>query len=154
MGLRRPKKESIKSFLKKPGDVGFSAGMIIADGSVMESWVNSGSRRSQLEGGGHRRAAFYMLPQVQVSMEDKASLDHLAKIWGTRTGFCQKSSVGNDVWRVSVSGKKAYDLLELVLPYLAGEKRKKAMYLLKKYKHKKSLRFAEPIEFKAFSGMK
>lgn len=97
---------------------------------------------------------FYSLPQVQVSMEDGASLERLAKMWGTRTNFCQKSSVGNDVWRVCASGKKAYDLLKLVLPYLFGEKRKKAIYLLKKYKHTKSLRFSDPVSFKAFSGLK
>jgi hypothetical protein len=154
LGLRRPGRSPISSFLNKPGDIGFSAGMIIADGSVMETWISTGRARGKLEGGGPRQAAFYMLPQVQVSMEDRASLDRLAKMWGTRTRFCQKSSVGNDVWRVVVSGKKAYDLLELVLSYLSGEKRNKAMYLLKKYKRKKSFRFSDPIEFKAFSGMK
>lgn len=95
-----------------------------------------------------------MLPQVQVSMEDRASLNRLAKMWGARAAFCQKSSVGNDVWRVVVSGKKAYDLLRLVLPYLSGEKRKKAMYLIKKYKKRRSIRFSSLLKFKAFRGMK
>ena len=95
-----------------------------------------------------------MMPQVQVSMEDKASLERLAMMWGSRARFCQKSSVGNDVWRVCVHGKKAYDLLKLVLPYLAGDKMKKALYLLKKYKHRKSFRFSAPDKFVAFSDMK
>jgi len=87
-------------------------------------------------------------------MEDKISLDRLAKMWDTRTTFCQKSSVGNDVWRVCVSGKKAYDLLKLMLPYLSGEKRKKALYLLTKYKQKKAFRYSNPVEFRAFRRMK
>jgi len=128
--------------------------MIIADGSVMETWISSGGVRSKLEGGGPRKGAYYMLPQVQVSMEDRASLNRLAKMWGARAAFCQKSSVGNDVWRVVVSGKKAYDLLRLVLPYLSGEKRKKAMYLIKKYKKRRSIRFSSLLKFKAFRGMK
>jgi len=60
-------------------------------------------------------------------MEDKASLNLLARMWGRSVFFCQKSSVGNDVWRVYVHGKKAYDLLRIVLPYLEGEKRRKGI---------------------------
>ncbi|MDV3278146.1 MAG: hypothetical protein LYZ69_06740 [Nitrososphaerales archaeon] len=154
LGLRRPEKEPISSSLFRTGDVGFSAGMIIADGSVIESWISAGSVRSKLEGGGVRPNRYYTMPQVQVSMEDKASLDRLARMWGARVNFCQKSSVGNDVWKVCVHGTKAYDLLKLVLPYLAGEKREKALYLLKKYRYRKSFVSSEPKKFVAFGGMK
>ena len=135
------------------GDIGFSAGMIIADGSVMESLVSSGSKRGKLDGGGNRPRRWYSAPQVQVSMEDKESLARLAKMWAVRVIFCQKSSVGNDVWRVYVHGKKAYDLLRIVLPYLSGEKRKKALYLLRKYKNRTSLPVLSPQKFKAFGGI-
>lgn len=94
------------------------------------------------------------MPHVQVSMEDRESLALLAKMWGKRVSFCQRSSVGNDVRRVYLHGKKAYDLLKMMLPYLAGEKRRKALYLLKKYRTKTSLPVSDPRRFKAFGGMK
>jgi hypothetical protein len=144
----------ISATLYRPGDIGFSAGMIIADGSVMESLISSGSKRSRLDGGGRRLPRWYSMAQVQVSMEDKQSLVRLGMMWGARVTFCQKSSVGNDVWRVYVSGRRALDLLQIILPYLSGPKRRKAIYLLKKYKGKRTIPALDPERFKAFGGMR
>jgi hypothetical protein len=153
LGLKRPPKPPISKTLFRAGDIGFSAGMTIADGCIMENLISSGTKRGRREGGGKRRLRWYSLPQVQVSMEDKESLDRLARMWGKSVSFCQRSSVGNDVWRVYVHGQKAYDLLKIMLPYLAGEKRRKALYLLKKYRKKTSLPVTSPSEFHAFGGM-
>ena len=150
--LMRPGPARISVTLFRAGDIGFSGGMIIADGSVMEKLVSSGKRRAELDGGSDRPQRCYSTPQVQVSMEDNESLSGLGEMWGVHMNFCQKSSVGNDVWRVYVHGKKAYDLLKLVLPYLYGPKRKKALYLLKKYKSRTSIPVSEPSRFKAFGG--
>jgi hypothetical protein len=127
--------------------------MVIADGSVIESLISSGVRRGKLDGGGGRLAGWYSAPQVQVTMEDKESLTRLAGLWGAKVTFCQKSSVGNDVWRVYVHGKKAYDLLKIMLPYLAGDKRRKALYMLEKYKHRTAMPVLDSMNFRAFGGM-
>jgi hypothetical protein len=93
------------------------------------------------------------MPLVQVSMEDKASLNRLGAMWGCSTIYDQKSSVGNDVWRVYVSGRKARDLLRIVLPYLAGKKRRRALYILKKYRKRTSIPVDDPASFRRFEGL-
>jgi len=93
------------------------------------------------------------MPHVQVSMEDKASLNRLGAMWGCSTIHDQKSSVGNDVWRVYVCGRKARDLLRIVLPYLAGKKRKRALYILKKYSKRTSIPVDDPASFRRFEGL-
>lgn len=154
LGLKRPAKVPISMTLFKEGDVGYSAGMIIADGSIMETLVSSGKKRGKLDGEEKRPQRWYSMPEAQVSMEDKQSLIRLAKMWGAHVGFCQKSSVGNDVWRVNVQGKKAYDLMKIILPYLSGEKRRKALHLLKKCGKRTSLVVVNPKSFEAFGRFK
>lgn len=153
IGLKRPDEAVISNTLHREGDVGFSAGMIIADGSVMERLVSSGTKRGRLEGGGKRSPRWTSMPLVEVSMEDKASLNRLGAIWGCSTIYDQKSSVGNDVWRVYVSGRKARDLLRIVLPYLAGKKRRRALYILKKYRKRTSIPVDDPASFRRFEGL-
>ncbi len=153
IGLKRPVKAAISITLHRQVDVGFSAGMIIADGSVMEKLVSSGTKRGTLEGCGERSQRWTSMPAVQVSMEDKASLNRLGAMWGSSTIFDQKSSVGNDVWRVYVCGRKARDLLKIVLPYLAGKKRKRALYILKKYRKRTSIPVDNSTSFIRFEGL-
>lgn len=154
MGLRRPQRTPITSTLWKDSDIGFPAGMIIADGTIGEPLIHSGGSRAKLDGDSPRIARCYSMPVVRVSMEDKASLRRLSRMWGTRVTFCQKSSTLNDVWQVAATGKRAYDLLRLVLPHLAGIKRKKALYILKKYKDRKSIPVKDPKSFRSFGDMK
>jgi len=40
-----------------------------------------------------------------------------------------------------------------MLPYLAGDKRRKALYMLEKYKHRTSMPVLAPRNFKGFGGM-
>jgi len=40
-----------------------------------------------------------------------------------------------------------------MLPYLAGDKRRKALYMLEKYKHRTSMPVLDLRNFKAFGGM-
>lgn len=87
-------------------------------------------------------------------MEDKESLDLVARAWGVKTHFCQESSTGNSVWRVVIEGKKAVDFLALAFSFLAGEKERKARYLLAKYKPQTSLPVRNARKFTPFSGMK
>ncbi len=151
--LRRPLRAPILATLRREGDIGYSAGMVIADGSVMERCIGIGTKRGIKEGATPRRQRFYSMPLVHVTMEDKDSLDRLAMLWGASTLFSQKSSVGNDVWRVMVHGKKAVDLLRLIFPFLEGEKKRKAQYLLGKYSSRASLRVAVRQEFRPFGGL-
>src|SRR2546428_4909107 len=51
-GLRRPSPAPLRATLRKKGDIGFCAGMVLADGSVMEALIDSGPRRARHEGGG------------------------------------------------------------------------------------------------------
>jgi hypothetical protein len=153
LGLRRPDRIPLSSSLRKEGDVGFCAGMIIADGSVLETCISSGIRRAKHEGGAPRARRYYSIPQVRISMEDRESLDQVARLWGRKTTFCQKSSTGNDVYSVQIGGQKAKELLSLVLPYLRGIKRQKATYLLAKYYKRTSLPVKRRQEFRPFSDM-
>jgi hypothetical protein len=86
-------------------------------------------------------------------MEDKESLSLLVRMWGKRVYFCQKTPIGNGVWRIYVHGQKAYDLLKIVLPYIAGEKRKKSLYLLRKYRNRTSLPVSDPKIFEPVGGV-
>jgi hypothetical protein len=52
-----------------------------------------------------------------------------------------------------VGGKKAMELLQLMMPYLAGPKKKKALYLLQKYADRTSLPVKVKDTFFPFSGM-
>ena len=63
-------------------------------------------------------------------MEDRDSLDRVARLWGRKTAYCGTSSTGSKVWRVQIGGEKAKELLGLMVPCLAGPKRAKAPYLL------------------------
>jgi hypothetical protein len=81
LGLRRPSNPPLSKTLYRQVDIGYSAGMTVADGSIMERLFSSGSRRGRLEGGGERRARWYSMPYVEVSMEDKDSLNRLGRIW-------------------------------------------------------------------------
>lgn len=152
LDLRRPC-EALKTTLKAEGDIGFCAGMVIADGSVLEGCINSGVKRARSEGGGTRPRRYYSMPQVKVSMEDKESLERVGRLWGRKVTFCQTSATGNSVWSVQVGGKKAKELLALMMPYLAGPKRKKALYLLGKYGEKSSLPINAREHFVPFGGM-
>ena len=87
-------------------------------------------------------------------MEDEPSLARLGAVRGADVGFCQRSSIGDDAWRVYVHGKKAYDLLKVILPHLVGIKREEALSLLKKYRAKTSEPVRRPEKFVAFGGMK
>jgi hypothetical protein len=151
--LHRPDPTPLGATLKREGDVGFCAGMIIADGSILEACIISGAKRARHEGGMSRPISCYSMPQVKISMEDKESLDRVATLWGRKTTFCQESSVGNDVWRVQIGRKKAQALLRLILPYLGGIKRKKALYLLAKYDQRAALPVKDRESFKPFGGM-
>ena len=86
-------------------------------------------------------------------MEDKESLERLGPLWGRKVTCCGKSSTGNDVWSVQVGGKKAKELLFLMMPYLSGSKRKKALYLLQKYAERTTLPVKVRDSFVPFSGM-
>jgi hypothetical protein len=151
--LKRPGRAPLSRTLNTEVGVGFSAGMIVADGSVMERCVHEGKKRANAEGGGIRIARSYSVPCVQVSMEDKQSLARLAGWWGVKTVFWQKSSVGNEVWKVVAWGRRALDLLKLILPLLEGEKRRRAMYLLAKYSSRPTLRVKQGQEFRPFRDM-
>jgi hypothetical protein len=153
LGLRRPRPAPIRTTLKKEGDVGFCSGMVLADGSVLEGCISSGARRAKHEGGAARPRRYYSLPQVRISMEDKESLDRVARLWGRKTTLAQTSSVGNKVWSVQVGGKKALDLLRLMLPYMAGPKRKRGLYLLDKYKDRTSFPVLRREDFSPFRGL-
>lgn len=153
LGLRRPAPIPLTSTLVSEGDIGFCAGMIIADGSVMEGCVSSGRKRSKSEGGSVRPLRYYSMPQVKISMEDKESLERVARVWGRKVSFCQKSSTGNDVWSVQIGGKKAMELLRLVLPYFGGVKKKKALYLLTKYGERTSQSVRTKEDFRPFGGV-
>jgi hypothetical protein len=153
LGLRRPSKVPISRTLYRQADIGYSAGMIMADGSVMERLFATGSNRGRMDGGGERLGRWYSMPYVEVSMEDVQSLNRLGRIWGSSTIYNGKNSVGNDVWRVHVCGKKAYDLLRIVLPYLAGKKRSRAIYILKKYGIRTSLPVERPAVSRSFEGL-
>lgn len=154
LGLRRPRTAPLSITLKFEGDIGYCAGMVIADGSVLEACIKSGVRRAKSEGGTARPRRYYSMPQVRVSMEDKESLERVGRLWGRKVVFCQTSSTGNSVWSVQIGGKKAKELLLLMLPYLAGPKRKKALFLLEKYADKTSLPVKARGAFVPFSGMK
>jgi hypothetical protein len=86
-------------------------------------------------------------------MEDKESLERVGRLWGRKVTFCGTSSTGNSYWSVQVGGKKAKELLLLMMPYLAGPKRKRALYLLQKYAEKTSLPVKVRDTFAPFSGM-
>jgi len=86
-------------------------------------------------------------------MEDKEPLDYVARLWGRKTTFCQTSSTGNKVWAVQIGGKKAKELLKLMTPFLSGPKRKKALFLLDKYKDSTTLRVQRPEDFVPSSGL-
>ncbi|MDV3292793.1 MAG: hypothetical protein LYZ70_00810 [Nitrososphaerales archaeon] len=152
--LGRPPKSVIASTLTNEGDIGFSAGMIIADGSVMERCICTGRKRGRIEGGGARKERYYSLAFVQVSMEDKESLARVASHWGVGVRHDGMSSVGNEVWRVVATGRRALDLLKMLLPYLAGTKKRRAEYLLSKYTERTSAPVVDRKKFKPFSGMK
>jgi len=152
LDLRRPSPALLGATLKAEGDIGFCAGMVIADGSILEACISSGARRAKSEGGGNRPRRYYSMPQVKISMEDE-SLERVAPLWGRKVTFCGTSSTGNKVWSVQVGGKKAKELLVLMMPYLAGPKRKKALYLLEKYGERTCLPVRVRGSFLPFGGM-
>ncbi|HVC27123.1 MAG TPA: hypothetical protein VND40_03090 [Nitrososphaerales archaeon] len=86
-------------------------------------------------------------------MEGKESLDRVERLWRRKTAFCQTMSTGNSVWSVQIGGKKAKQLQVLMMPYLAGPKRKKAIYLLEKYAERTSLPVRVREDFHPFGGM-
>lgn len=153
LGLHRPSPPRLSSTLNREGDIGFCAGMIVADGSVLESCISSGGTRSRHEGGASRPPRSYSMPQVKISMQDKDSVDRVAHLWGRSTTLCQKSSIGNGVWSVQVGGRNALELIRFILPYLSGPKKKKAIYLLAKYNGKVTLPVNRRVEFKPFSDL-
>jgi len=153
MGLHRPPPNPLGRTLSNEGDVGYSAGMVIADGSILETIVGSGRKRGRREGATPRPMRYYSIPQVKVSMEDKESIERLGKLWGRKAVFCQKSSTGNDVWSVAIGGKKALELMELMMPYLEGPKKRKAVYLLSKYHELTSLPVENRNDFRPFEGL-
>jgi hypothetical protein len=93
------------------------------------------------------------MPQVKISMEDRDSLERVAKLWGRKTTFNGKSSTGNSVWSVRVGGRKAIELLALMMPYLSGPKRKKAFYQLEIYAGRTGLPVENREAFQPFGGM-
>jgi hypothetical protein len=93
------------------------------------------------------------MPQVKVSMEDRESVDRVPTLWGRQTCFCLGSSVGNDVWSAQIGGQKAKEQLGLVMPYLAGVKRKKALQLISKSERATTLGVKDRGSFKPFEGM-
>jgi hypothetical protein len=108
LGLRRPRTAPLSTTLKSEGDIGFWAGMVIADGSVLETCISSGTRRARSEGGGARPPRYYSMPQVRISMEDKESLERVGRLWGRKVTFCQTSSTGNSVWSVKSVARKRW----------------------------------------------
>ena len=86
-------------------------------------------------------------------MEDKESIERLGRLWGRKAVFCQKSSTGNDVWSVAIGGKKALELMALMMPYLEGPKKKKAVYLLSKFQERTSLPVNNRNDFRPFEGL-
>jgi len=86
-------------------------------------------------------------------MEDRDSIDYVGRLWGRSATPCQRTSVGNNVWRVQVGGKKAMELLRLILPYLRGIKRKKAMFLLSMYALRTMSHVADRESFRPFGEM-
>jgi len=154
LGLHRPTPALLSSTLNREGDIGFCAGMIIADGCILETCISSGGARSVHEGGTLRPIRFYSIPQVKISMEDKESIDRVAQLWGRSTTLCQKSSTGNNVWSAQVGGRKALDLMQSILPYLSGPKKKKAIYLMTKYAGRKTLPVERREKFKPFGDLR
>jgi len=153
LDLHRPCPPLLSATLNSEGDVGYCAGMIIADGCVLETCVDSGNKRGRREGGGPRPRRYYSMPQVRIGMEDKESLERVGRLWGRKVTLYGKSSSGNDYWTVQIGGRKANDLLRLVLPYFEGVKKKKAMYLLNKYGERTTLPVAKKEDFRPFGGL-
>ncbi|GEM_PF-2948346 len=153
LDLHRPRPPLLSATLNSEGDVGCCAGMIIADGCVLETCVDSGNRRGRREGGGPRPRRYYSMPQVRRGMEDKESLERVGRLWGRKVTLSGKSSSGNDYWTVQIGERKANDLLRLVLPYSEGVKKKKAMYLLNKYGERTPLPVAKKEDFRPFGGL-
>jgi hypothetical protein len=81
-------------------------------------------------------------------MEDKESMERLGRLWGRKVVFCQKSSTGNDVWSVGIGGKKALGLMALMMPYLEGAKKRKAVYLLSKYQDRTTMSVKKRSDFR------
>src|SRR5947209_4400315 len=80
LGLRRPSPAPLRATLRKKGDIGSCAEMVLADGSVMEALIDSGPRRATHEGGGLRLRRYFSMPQVKISMEDKEPIDYVARL--------------------------------------------------------------------------
>jgi len=119
----------------------------------MEALIDSGPRRARHEGGGLRLRRYFSMPQVKISMEDKEPIDHVARLWGRKTTPSGYRSTGNKVWGVQIGGKKAKELLRLMMPYLAGPKRKKALFLLHKHRYRTTLPVPSREGFIAFRGL-
>jgi hypothetical protein len=90
-------------------------------------------------GGGTRPRRYYSMQQAKISMEDKESLERVGRTWVRKTTSCGTNSKGDSVWSVQTRGEKAKDPLGLVVPYLAGSKKKKALCLLDRCAERTSL---------------
>jgi hypothetical protein len=152
-GLRRRTTVPLSVTLAKDGDIGYCAGMVIADGSILETLVDSGHKRSNSEGATPWPRRYYSTPQLKVSMEDKESVDRLAQLWGRKATLRARSSTGNDAWGLQVGGKKALGLIKLMMPYVEGPDKRKAIFLLARHKTRTSIPVKSKLELRRFEGL-